>query len=139
MTVHRADGTFKVIRFVPAEVTPAVSIITAMESGVATMEKRFEGQVDGRSSTLFTSSRDAVSGAASYVALEAFEGSLAGVSGTFNFVHAASTHGTDRYGEFFSIVDASGTQGLAGIRGSGGLQVDDDGVHRVWFDYDLDG
>ena len=87
--------------------------------------------------TLFSSVRNADGGAASYVALESFEGSLNGVSGSFNFVHAASTHGEDRYGDFFSIVDASGTNGLTGISGSGGMTVDPDGTHRVWFDYTL--
>ena len=46
---------------------------------------------------------------------------------------------TDRYGEFFAIVEASGTEGLAGISGGGGMTIDEDGTHRVWFDYTLGG
>jgi hypothetical protein len=71
------------------------------------------------------------------VALESFEGSLDGRTGTFNFVHSASTGGSDRTNEFFLIVPASGTGDLAGITGSGGLSIDADGTHRIWFDYDL--
>ncbi len=138
MTEYQADGTFEVAAFDQAEVPTAVTITTAMQTGVATMEKRFAGDVEGRSATLFTSARNADSGAAGYVALESFEGRLNGRSGSFNFVHAASTHGTDRYGEFFMIVDASGTGELSTIQGRGGLTVDDDGTHRVWFDYSLD-
>ncbi|MFC1412871.1 DUF3224 domain-containing protein [Streptacidiphilus sp. N1-12] len=45
---------------------------------------------------------------------------------------------TDRSDEFFTIVAASGTGELAGIRGTGGLAIDRDGTHRVWFDFELD-
>ena len=134
---ERAEGQFSVAGFVPADVKPAVEIATAMDTGVALMEKQFSGQVEGRSVTWFTGARNAESGAGSYVAFEAFEGSLNGVAGTFNFLHSASTHGDDAYGGFFAIVDASGTAGLAGITGSGGLVVDADGTHRIFFTYDL--
>ena len=137
MSQLRAEGTFEVASFDAVGVPPVITITTAMETGLATMEKRYAGEVEGRSTTLFTSVRNADSGAASYLALESFDGSLDGVTGSFNFVHAASTHGEDRYGEFFSIVDASGTDGLAGISGSGGMAIDEDGTHRVWFDYTL--
>jgi len=131
------DGTFEVVSFTRAEVTPAVDIATALPTGVVTMEKSYTGAVSGTSATLFTYAMDDTSGTATYVALESFAGSLDGRSGAFNFVHLASTHGQDRYGEFFTIVDASGTGDLAGIRGGGGLAVDADGTHRIWFDYDL--
>jgi hypothetical protein len=137
MSQIRAEGTFEVAGFEAVDVPAAVAITTAMETGVATMEKRYAGDVQGLSATLFTSARNPDSGAGSYVALESFEGSLNGVTGCFNFVHAASTHGDDRYGESFAIVEASGTDGLAGISGGGGMTVDEDGTHRVWFDYTL--
>ena len=76
-------------------------------------------------------------GAGTYVALEAFAGTLDALAGTFVFVHAASTHGADRYGELFTIAQGSGTGELAGISGTGGLSVDADGTHRLWFDWDL--
>lgn len=47
--------------------------------------------------------------------MEAFEGSLNGTSGSFNFVHTASTTGSDRTDEHFAIVPSSGTGDLAGI------------------------
>ena len=133
----RATGSFRVVSFVPAEVAPAPeSIATALPVGVATMEKQFEGEVSGRSATLFTSAFDPVQGVGTYVAMESFDGSLNGVAGTFNFAHAATTHGSDRAAEHFVIVPSSGTGDLAGIAGSGGLSVDD-GIHRIWFDYEL--
>ncbi|MFC4149859.1 DUF3224 domain-containing protein [Micromonospora mangrovi] len=131
----RAAGTFAVQAFDPTEVIPAVA--TALPVGVAIMEKRYDGEVVGRSATLFTAAFDQASGVGTYVAMESFEGSLNGRAGAFNFAHSATTSGSDRTGEFFVIVPASGTRELAGITGTGGLTVDADGTHRVWFDYDL--
>jgi hypothetical protein len=62
---------------------------------------------------------------------------LGGREGAFNFAHSATTLGADRQGEFFIIVPGSGTGELAGITGAGGAAVDDDGTHRIWFDYEL--
>ena len=137
MSQQHTEGTFQVVSFTPVEVTSAVEVVTAMEAGVATMEKVYAGGVEGRSATLFTGARNAGSGAGTYVALESFEGSLDGVGGTFNFVHVASTHGEDRYAESFTIVDASGTGDLTKISGGGALVIDADGTHRIRFDYTL--
>jgi len=103
------------------------------------MVKEFAGAVEGRSTTLFTSAFDPDAGVGTYVAMESFEGALDGVGGTFNFVHAASTSGTDRVDLLFTIVPSSGTGGLAGLTGGGSMRLDDDGTHRVRFDYELPG
>jgi hypothetical protein len=133
---RRSEGTFEVLGFTPASLAAAVEVTTAMPVGVATMEKRFTGEVDGTSATWFTGGQ-APGGAGTYVALEAFAGTLDTLAGAFVFVHAASTHGQDRYGEFFTIAQGSGTGDLTGISGTGGLGVDDDGTHRIWFEWDL--
>jgi hypothetical protein len=132
------EGTFEVSGFtgVPVEVSDPVE--TALGVGVATMEKRYEGGVEGRSITLFTSAFDPERGIGTYVALESFDGTLDGRAGTFNFVHVASTSGSDRFGEFFAIVAGSGTAELVGITGAGALEVDPDGTHRMRFDYTLE-
>ena len=131
------EGTFTVSGFAGVPVDVPDPVQTALGVGVATMEKRFVGAVEGRSTTLFTSAFDPAQGIGTYVALESFEGSLDGRSGTFNFVHVASTSGSDRFGEFFAIVAGSGTAELTGIAGGGALQVDEDGTHRMRFDYTL--
>jgi hypothetical protein len=133
----RADATFEVVNFVPAAVTAEPPVTTGLPVGVATMLKTYGGEVAGRSTTIFTSAFDQATGAGTYVALESFEGSLHGRAGAFNFVHSASTGGSDRSEEFFLIVPSSGTAELSGITGTGGLSIDADGTHRVWFDYDL--
>ncbi|MEU6477450.1 DUF3224 domain-containing protein [Streptomyces sp. NPDC047017] len=133
----RATGTFSVQSFTPADVKPDPAITTGLPVGVATMEKRFEGEITGRAATLFTAAYDQGTGVGTYVAMESFEGALHGRPGAFNFVHSATTTGSDRDAEFFTVVPASGTDELAGIRGTGGLTVDADGTHRIWFDYEL--
>ncbi len=132
-----ADGTFEVASFVPAVGVGGSDIVTALPVGVATMEKRYAGGVEGRSATLFTSAFDQAAGVGTYIAMESFQGSLNGVAGSFNFVHSATTCGTDRSEEFFLIVASSGTGGLAGIRGAGRMVVETDGAHRIRFDYEL--
>jgi hypothetical protein len=101
------------------------------------MAKRYEGEVVGRSVTLFTAAFDQSTGTGTYVAMESFEGTLHGHRGAFNFAHSATTLGEGRESEFFVIVPASGTGALAGITGTGGLAIDADGTHRIWFDYEL--
>ncbi|MET9887788.1 DUF3224 domain-containing protein [Streptomyces sp. NPDC006430] len=132
----RASGTFEVAGFTPAPVS-GPGIETAVSVGVATMEKQYAGEVTGRSTTLFTAAFDQSRGTGTYVAMESFEGELRGRAGTFNFAHSATTLGEDRESEFFVIVPTSGTGALAGITGTGGVAVDADGTHRIWFDYEL--
>lgn len=133
-----AAGTFTVAAFDPTDLSPTPAIETGLAVGVSTMTKQFTGEVDGRSATLFTAAFDQVSGVGTYLAMESFEGRLGDRAGTVNFAHSATTLGDGgRAGDYFVIVPGSGTGDLAGITGSGGLTVDPDGTHRVWFDYDL--
>jgi hypothetical protein len=70
--------------------------------------------------------------------MESFEGTVDGRAGAFNFAHSATTTGgPQRLAELFVIVPASGAGELAGITGTGALEVDADGVHRLHLDYDL--
>ena len=133
----RASATFRDLSFVPTPVTPEPAISTALPVGVSLMEKRYEGAIEGRSATVFTAAFDQATGVGSYLAMESFEGSVDGRHGTFNFMHTASTSGADRVDEFFRIVASSGTGDLFGITGGGGMTIDADNVHRVWFDYEL--
>jgi Protein of unknown function (DUF3224) len=133
----RANGTFSVKAFNPAAVTPEPAISTALPVGVATMEKSFDGDIAGRSATIFTAAFDQATGVGTYLAMESFEGAVGGLTGAFNFVHSASTSGPDRTGEYFAIVPSSGTGQLAGITGDGGLAVDPDGTHRIWLEYQI--
>ena len=134
----RTEGTFTVESFTPVARDPApIEVSTAAPVGVAVMEKRFSGEVQGRSATIFTAAFDQGTGVGTYLAMESFEGALGGAQGAFNFTHSATTTGADRAAEHFVVVPGSGIGGLAGITGAGGMAVDDDGTHRIWFDYEL--
>jgi hypothetical protein len=133
----RANGTFSVKAFNPTSIAPEPAIETALPVGVVLMEKRFEGGIAGRSATVFTAAFDQATGVGTYVAMESFAGTVDGRDGAFNFVHSASTAGSDRSAGYFSIVPSSGIGQLAGISGTGDLAIDSDGTHRIWLDYEL--
>ncbi|MEU3014684.1 DUF3224 domain-containing protein [Nocardia asteroides] len=133
----KATGTFELTAFDPTDLQPQPSIATALPVGVTLMTKEYAGEITGRSATLFTAAFDIAGGAGTYIAMESFEGALHGKAGAFNFVHSATTAGTDRTDEFFHIVPASGTADLAGITGTGALSVDATGTHHIWFEYEL--
>ena len=127
---------FTVDEFVPGEWEPEVP--TALGTGNARMVKTFTGGVEGRAVTQFSFCFDNDSGVGSYVATESFEGTVDGRRGTFNFIHSATTlGGGERLHPLFVIVPRSGTGELAGISGTGDLVIDDDGTHRMSFDYEL--
>jgi Protein of unknown function (DUF3224) len=129
-----ATGEFSVSDFAPTDYASEVE--TALPTGHAHMVKTFTGAVDGRSLTQFSFAFSPETGAGTYVAMEAFEGSVDGRRGAFNFAHSATTRGSDRTDEFFLIVPNSGTGELVGITGTGSIVVDDDG-ERMVFDYAL--
>ncbi|GAA2740788.1 hypothetical protein GCM10009868_04300 [Terrabacter aerolatus] len=131
-----STSTFTTSDFDVTDYVPDVT--TALPTGHLRLRKTYAGDVAGRSVTQFTSAFDQASGVGTYVAMESFEGTVAGRRGAFNFVHAASTTGTDRDHEYGLIVPGSGTDELAGIEGTVRLRIDDDGTHRMDFDHNLD-
>lgn len=134
----RAIASFTVASFVPAEITPAPQDVrTGRPVSLAIITKAFDGQITGSSVTLFTAAFDQALGAGTYVAMESFEGTVNGLTGTLNFAHSATTNGSDRLAEFFTIVPGSGTGELEGMTGAGGLRVTAEGAHEIWFDYEL--
>ena len=133
----RATGTFSVKAFNPTSLAPEPAIETALPVGVVLMEKVFDGGIAGRSATVFTAAFNQETGVGTYGAMESFDGTVDGRQGAFNFVHSASTGGSDRSAEYFAIVPSSGTGQLAGISGTGGLVIDPDGTHRIWLDYEV--
>ena len=133
----RAHGTFEVTSFRPATLEPPVSeITTALPVGVAVIEKRFAGDITGRSATIFTAAFDQATGVGTYVAMEAFEGALGGRAGTFAFTHGPAVSGDETPDVPLLVVPSSGTGELASITGAGGLRVVDE-LHEIWLGYEL--
>ena len=117
----RAEGTFTVASFVPASVAPPPAAIeVGLPVGTAVLEKVYEGDVSGRSATIFTSAFDMGTGVGTYVALETFEGRLGERSGGFAYVHSATTTGSDRRNELFVIVPSSGSASWPASRAAAG-------------------
>ena len=134
----RAEGTFTVASFLPAQVQPPpADIEVGIPVGTAVMEKIYEGEISGRSATIFTSAFDMGTGVGTYVAMETFEGRLGDREGGFAYVHSATTTGSDRRSELFVVVPSSGVGDLDGISGTGGMAVEPDDTHRIWFEYEL--
>ncbi len=132
-----ALATFSTRNFKPAGLNSSPGITTALPVSVSTMEKCYSGEMDGISSTIFTAAFDQTTRAGSYIAIESFKGVVNGKEGAFNFIHSASTTGSDRADEFFCIVGGSGTGDLRGISGSGGISIDADGTHHICLNYQL--
>lgn len=137
----KAHATFTVTDWTPATPAEAVGdqalVQTPATPGFSYMNKWFEGDLEGRSTTFFVGCLNA-DGAGSYAAIEAVEGTLSGRQGSFNLVHAASTHGSDRYDEHLRIVPGSGGGDLEGISGHGTITIDADGTHHLELEYELD-
>ncbi len=134
----RTEGTFSVTDTIPTTLEPAPNQHeVGAPVGVLTFTKEYAGNVAGRSTTIFVAAYDQSTGVGTYVAMETFDGSLGDANGGFAFAHSATTHGADRQDELCVIVPGSGVGDLAGIHGGGGMAIDEDGTHRIWFDYDL--
>ena len=131
----RATSTFTTSDVRPEERETAV--VTGVDVGLMTFTKTFVGDIDGRAETLFTSAYSQASGTGTYLAMESFAGSIGGRSGTVNLAHTATTTGADRTHHLLVIVPASGTGELAGITGTGSLDIDADGTHHLSLDYEL--
>lgn len=128
----QAQGTFTVSDWTNSDGVPPIT--TAASVGHATMIKTCTGGIEGRASTQFIGALNTDTGAGSYVAMESFEGTVGGRTGTINFLHVASTHGADRYDEKLAIVPDSGTGELAGLTGTGSIVIDPDGTHHLILD-----
>jgi hypothetical protein len=99
------------------------------------VRKTIEGDLTGDGVAEMMSVGTAVEGSAGYVAIDRITGTLGGRRGSFVLQH----FGLMDRGEgtlTVSVVPDSGTEELTGLAGSFAI-VNEDGVHRYTFDYDL--
>ncbi len=103
--------------------------------GRMSLSKKFEGDMVGSGHGEMLTALTPVKGSAGYVAVERFSGSLHGRSGTFVFQHSGTLdQGAQRLA--ISVVPDSGTEGLAGIRGTFKLALAE-GRHTYEFKFTL--
>ncbi|MCI4358163.1 MAG: DUF3224 domain-containing protein [Thermoplasmata archaeon] len=114
----RAAGTFRVTISASARSARGA----AGDPTLATLRKRFRGDLSGVSRGWMLSVMGTLDGSAAYVALEIVQGTLAGRRGSFALQHA----GTLDRGKAtlrVQVVPDSGTDGLTGITGSMRIEV----------------
>lgn len=128
---QRAQGEFEV------KMTPQPPAAGGASSpGRMLLDKRFfGGPLEGTSQGQMLAHRSAVQGSAGYVAMELFQGSLAGRRGGFMLQHSGTmTRGAP--GLAIGIVPDSGTGELVGIAGTMGIRIEGS-KHFYELDYTL--
>ena len=102
----------------------------------ARVTKTFTGDLQAVSVTDLLMVTGAPEGNAAYVAVERVEGALHERTGGFVLTHAAHMTPEGRAGDW-RIAPGSGTGELAGITGTGTVDVAADGTHTLTLDYEL--
>ena len=129
--MKKAKGTFEV------KIAPLPHYNTSEDAKLARMsiDKQFQGDLVGTSQGEMLSAGTAIKGSAGYVAIERVIGKLNGRSGSFALQHNATMTRGAPYLNIVVVPD-SGTEGLAGLRGSMHIVIDK-GNHSYEFEYDF--
>jgi len=114
------------------------SHVTAADAGIGrrSIDKHFEGDLEGSSEGEMLSAMGAVQGSAGYVAIERVTGTLHGRSGAFTLQHNATMTRGAPYLNIVVVPD-SGSGELAGLRGTLAITIEG-GKHFYAFEYELD-
>jgi len=111
-----------------------------IEYGLLVISKTFSGSIEGTGTVemLFTRTpRESSFAGAGYVALERITGTVDGHRGSFALLHIATIDEQQTNWGRWIISPGSGTGELAGITGSGRIDIADDGSHSLQLDYEL--
>jgi len=128
-TVANASGTFEV-KLNPLEDKEGDPTIGRMS-----IDKQFNGDLEGTSKGQMLTAGTDVKGSAGYVAMERVTGTLRGRSGSFTLQHTATMNrGVPQLS--ITVVPDSGTGQLAGIMGKFDIKIDH-GKHSYEFEYAL--
>lgn len=127
----QANGPFDV-KLTPQ---PAAPGIEPANLGRMTIDKQFHGDLQATSLGEMLSAMGQVQGSAGYVAIERVTGTLHGRQGSFVLQHyGIMDRGAPQL--TITVVPDSGTDALAGLRGTMQIQIED-GKHSYVFDYTL--
>jgi hypothetical protein len=131
MTNH-AHGTFEV-KLVPQK--PDNEVSASANLGRLSIDKRFQGDLEGTSKGEMLSAGTEVKGSAGYVAIERVTGALDGRSGSFVLQHSGTMNrGVPQLS--VTVVPDSGTEQLRGISGALAIKIEGS-KHFYEFDYTL--
>jgi hypothetical protein len=134
-TPATAEGTFEV-RLTPQPMDGDDDAEGAT-LGRMSIDKTFQGDLEGSSKGEMLSARSAVQGSAGYVAVERVTGTLGGRRGSFVLQHSG-TMDRGAPSQSVTVVPDSGTGELAGLSGEMVIEIED-GKHFYRFDYTLPG
>ena len=124
---NHATGTFEV------KTTPQDDKAGDKTLGRMTIEKQWQGEMQGTSSGQMLTGGDFRTGSAGYVAMEKFTGSVKGRKGTLIFQHSATM--TSGKGDLtIVVVPDSGSEELKGISGKLTIKIEN-GKHFYDFEY----
>lgn len=129
MSQH-ARGTFEV------QVTPAADTEGSVASARLSLAKTFQGDLAGTGRGEMWTADSTVEGSAGYVAIEKFDGTLRGRSGTFTLLHQGTMQRGGNFVLTIVVVPDSGTGELAGLAGKMSIDMSG-GKHAYELDYAL--
>jgi hypothetical protein len=127
MTRSVARGTFEL----------TLKPVAGTDASIASLSlnKVFQGDLQGTSVGQMLAVRTKVAGSAGYVAMERITGSLAGRHGSFVLQHSGTMTGGS-VSSVISVIPDSGEDGLKGLQGT--LKITQpNGIHHYEFDYQL--
>jgi len=127
----QARGTFEV----KLNTLPAHAAAPDAKLGRMSIDKQFQGDLDGTSQGEMLSAMTDVKGSAGYVAIERVSATLNGRRGTFVLQHNATMNRGEPFLNIIVVPD-SGSGELAGLSGSMRIIIAD-GRHSYEFDYTL--
>ncbi len=130
MAINRASGEFEV-KIVPV----AEDKGEGGPLGRMSLDKQFNGPLQGSSKGEMLTAMTATKGSAGYVAMERFTGSLAGRSGGFVLQHSGTMNRGDPQ-LVVTVVPDSATGQLTGLAGRMAIRIAE-GKHFYDFDYEL--
>jgi hypothetical protein len=126
---NQATGIFDV------KLTPQDDKSEDKTLGRMTIDKQWQGDLEGTSKGQMLTGGDASKGSAGYVAIEKFSGTVKGRKGALIFQHSATmTKGEGQLS--ITVVPDSGTDELAGISGKLTIKIEN-GKHFYDFEYSL--
>lgn len=125
----RASGTFEV------KLAPQADEKADPTLGRLSIDKQFQGDLEGTSKGQMLTAMTEVKGSAGYVAIERVIGKLQGRAGSFALQHSGTmTRGVP--GLTITVVPDSGTDQLAGLAGKMTIRIED-GKHFYELEYTI--
>ena len=104
------------------------------ELGRMSLDKQFHGDLDATSKGEMLSFLDREKQSGGYIAIERVTGTLGGKKGSFVFQHS-STMTRGKPNQNIIVVPDSGTDELAGLKGSMTVNIAEGGAHSYDFEY----